>query len=35
LFRAWVNWGDGSYQVVGSHRYKRAGAYRTTTQILA
>ena len=47
-FRAWVNWGDGtfsagtielapdgSYQVVGSHRYEHGGTYRTTTQILA
>ena len=47
-FRAWVNWGDGTfsagqvkltadgtYQVVGSHRYKKRGTYRTTTQILA
>jgi uncharacterized delta-60 repeat protein len=47
-FRAWVNWGDGTfsaghvkltpdgtYQVVASHRYKKAGIYRTTSQILA
>ena len=26
---------DGSYQVVGSHRYKKAGTYRTTAQLLA
>jgi hypothetical protein len=47
-FRAWVNWGDGTYsagqvkltpdgtyQIVASHRYKKAGTYRTTSQILA
>lgn len=46
-FRAWVNWGDGtwsagqvkptgngSFQVVGAHRYKKAGTYRTTSQLL-
>jgi predicted outer membrane repeat protein len=47
-FRAWVNWGDGTYsagqvklapdgtyQIVASHRYKKSGTFRTTTQILA